>query len=274
MCAPPEQLDEVAARELAVKQGLGVVLSGSIDRQGNGYGISVKVVQTVTGNVIASAQRRASNKDQVLGVATNLVATVRKALGDDASESAQMFAMASLSVTSLDVVRLYVAAREALSNGRFEEARQGALKAVELDPKFGIGYQLLAVASRNLGRRQDAEKYINEAVRYLDGMTERERYSTRGMFYRVTGDYQQCVKEYGDLIARNAANVTAHNQRALCLVELRNMPEALDEIRRAVDILPERAVFRINLALYASYAGDFQTGEREARAVQNLGSPQ
>ncbi|MSO84303.1 MAG: tetratricopeptide repeat protein, partial [Acidobacteria bacterium] len=245
-----------------------------IDRQGNGYGISVKVVQTVTGNVIASAQRRASNKDQVLGVATNLVATVRKALGDDASESAQMFAMASLSVTSLDVVRLYVAAREASSNGRFEEARQGALKAVELDPKFGIGYQLLAVASRNLGRRQDAEKYINEAVRYLDGMTERERYSTRGMFYRVTGDYQQCVKEYGDLIARNAANVTAHNQRALCLVELRNMPEALDEIRRAVDILPERAVFRINLALYASYAGDFQTGEREARAVQNLGSPQ
>ena len=65
--------------------------------------------------------------------------TVRKALGDEASESAQLFAMASLSATSLDVVRLYAAAQDAASNGKFEEARQQALKAVELDPKFGVG---------------------------------------------------------------------------------------------------------------------------------------
>ena len=32
-------------------------------------------------------------------------------------------------------------------------------------------------------------------------MTERERYNTRGMYSRLTGDYQQCVKEYGELIA-------------------------------------------------------------------------
>ena len=59
--------------------------------------------------------------------------------------------MASLSATSLDVVRHYAAAQEAASNSRFEEARQILCKAVELDPKFGIGYQLLAIASRNLG---------------------------------------------------------------------------------------------------------------------------
>ena len=188
---PPEKLDEVAARELAVKQGLGVVLSGSIDRQGTGYEISVKAVHTVTGNVIASAKSRASNKDQVLGVATKLVTTVRKALGDDASESAQMFAMASLSATSLDVVRHYAAAQEAASNNKFEDARQNASKAVELDPNFGVGYQLLSVASRNLGKLQDAEKYINEALKHLDGMTEREKYSTRGFYYRVAGDWPQ-----------------------------------------------------------------------------------
>src|SRR6185436_10767374 len=44
---PPEKLDEQAALELAVKQGLGVVLSGSLERQGSGYGISVKVTRPV-----------------------------------------------------------------------------------------------------------------------------------------------------------------------------------------------------------------------------------
>ena len=83
-----------------------MVLSGSIEPQGRGaYSISVKATQAVTGKVIARAQGRASSKDQVLDVATRLVTRVRRALGDEASESAQMFAMASLSTTSLDVVR-------------------------------------------------------------------------------------------------------------------------------------------------------------------------
>ena len=44
-CSRPRQLDEAAARELALKQGVGVVLSGSIDRRGNGYEISIKAVR-------------------------------------------------------------------------------------------------------------------------------------------------------------------------------------------------------------------------------------
>ncbi len=194
--------------------------------------------------------------------------TVRKALGDTMSESDQMFAMASLSATSLDVVRYYAAAQEAASNGKFDQARDLAAKAVELDPKFGVGYQLLAVASRNMGRLQDADNYADEALRHLDSMTERERYSTRGLFFRVKGDYQQCVKEYRDLIARYSADITGHNQHALCSSKLRNLQGAVDEMRQVVNILPQRVLFRVNLALYSDYAGDFQTGEKEALTIQ------
>jgi tetratricopeptide (TPR) repeat protein len=264
---PPEILDEVSARELAVKQGLGVVLSGSVEPRGSGYTISIKAAQTVTGNVLVNRQARASNKEGVVGTATKLVAAVRNALGDDASESNQLFAMASLSATSLDVVRLYSAAQDAASNGRFDDARQNALKAIKLDPKFGVGYQLAAVASRNLGMLQDAQKYIDEALRHLDGMTERERLTTRGQFYRITGDYHQCVKEYSDLIARYAADVVGHNQVALCSSQLRDLRRAVDEMQQVVKLLPKRVLFRDNLALYASYAGDFTLAEREARAV-------
>ena len=44
----------------------------------------------------------------------------------------------------------------------------------------------MAIASRNLDKQQDAEKYIKEALRHLDGMTERERFRTRGLFYMLT----------------------------------------------------------------------------------------
>ena len=268
---PPEILDEPAAREIAVKQGLDVVLSGSLEPSGGGYRIAVRAVHAVTGDVIATAQGTAPDKERVLSEASRLVTVVREALGDDTSDSAQLFAMASLSATSLAVVQQYALAQEAASNNKFEEARQHALRAVELDPKFGVGWQILAVSSRNLGRLQDAEQYIKEALRHLDGMTERERFSTRGFFYRLTGDYRQCVKEYGDLSARYAADVVAHNQIALCASQLRDLTRAQEEMRRAVELLPNRAVFRLNLALYSNYAGDFREGEQQARRVQQQG---
>ncbi len=62
---------------MRVKQGLGVVLSGSIDRDGDGYGISVKAVRTVTGEVIAEDSDDASNKEEVVEVATRLMTGVR-----------------------------------------------------------------------------------------------------------------------------------------------------------------------------------------------------
>jgi serine/threonine protein kinase/tetratricopeptide (TPR) repeat protein len=266
--APPAKLDDATARTIALKQGVGVVLSGSIDRRGNGYEIAVSASQTVTGKVIASAKNRASNKDGLLGAATKLVTTVRKALGDETSDSAQLLAMKSMSTTSMAVAGHYAAAIEAQSNNKFEEARQAFLKTVEADPNFGLGYQGLALMSRNLGKLDDAQKYTTEALRHLEGMTDRERFAVRGSYYMNTGDFQQCVKEYGELIGQYAADAVAHNNRALCLSKLRNMREAVDEMRLAVKILPKRASFRGNLAVYAAYGGDFQTAEQEAKAQQ------
>ena len=224
--------------------------------------MTVKATRAVTGDVIASATETTSAKDQVLAVITKLAATVRQALGDDTSDSAQRFAMDTLSATSIEVIRDYAAAMDAMSRSRFEEARNGFARAVERDPKFGLAYAGMAIASRNLDNQQDAEKYVREAVRHLDGMTERERYRTRGMFYYLTNDYQACVKEYGDLIARYSADAAARNNLALCLTHLRDMPRAVEEMRQVVKILPNRGLYRENLALYTAYSGDFAAAAR------------
>src|SRR5262245_29600865 len=55
--APPENFDEVAARQLAIKQGLGVVVAASIPGAGTGYEISAHATQPLTGKEIASFSR-------------------------------------------------------------------------------------------------------------------------------------------------------------------------------------------------------------------------
>ncbi len=268
---PPDVLDSAAAREIALSQGLGVVLTGDVERKGGGYELSMTASHAVAGDVIGTFQGDAADKDKVLGVAAKLATEIRDALGDQTSDSAQLFAMEALSSTSLDVVREYAGAMEALSDSKFEQSLAGFSKAVDLDPSFGLAYAGMAIASRNLDKQQDAENYVKEALRHLDGMTERERYRTRGLFYMVTGDQRACVKEYSDLIARYSQDAAARNNLALCSTYLRDMPTALEEMRQVVKILPNRPVYRENLALYAAYGSDFPTAEQEAQKIDPPG---
>jgi tetratricopeptide (TPR) repeat protein len=266
---PPEVLDEKAALELAVKQGVGVVLSGAVTKDGNRFAVSVKAAEAVTGKIISEDNDTASGKANVLGTLTGLADGVREALGDEKSDTSQRFAMETLSATSLEVVRAYAKAMESLSRNQYNDALQAFGEAVKLDPKFGLAYAGMAIASNNLGRTQDAEKYVKEAFGLADGMTERERFRTRGMLYLITNDYQSCVREYGDLIVKYSADAAARNNRALCLSKLRDMPKAVEEMRQVVKILPNRSLYRVNLATYMAYGGDGPGAEQEARAVND-----
>jgi tetratricopeptide (TPR) repeat protein len=270
---PPERLDAAAGRELAVKQGVGVVLSGALTREGTGIGLRLTATESVTGNVILDTSARAPGKDQVMGVATTLGNRVLTALGDDTSDSAQRFATETLSATSLDVVREYAMAMQALSNSQFDDARRSFGRAVALDPNFGLAYAGMAIASANMGQTEEAQNFVQEAIKHVDKMTERERFRTRGMFYYLTNDYEACVKEYGDLLARYEADAAARNNLALCSTKQRDMMAAREQMQRVVEILPRRSLYRVNAALYSAYASDFAAAEQEAMVAQELQDP-
>ena len=265
---PPPTFDEQSAHLLAVNHGLDVVLAGSVARQGTAYTVSVKLTGAAKGEVIREASRRASNKDRVLDETARLITAVRTALGDTTSDEKQLSAMRTMTATRLDVARAYAAAFEAQSDGKPEETIKHLQEAIALDPKTsGLGYQGLAIISRNLDKIDEAKTYIQQALGHLDGMTMREQLATRGVNSIIQGSPERCVQEYGVLLREYAADAIAHNQRALCLSKMRNLRDAVAEMRKAVQLLPKRVMFRGNLAAYSAYGGDFETAEKEARAV-------
>ncbi len=267
---PAATLDESKAQEIAANQGLNVVISGSLDKQDNAYTLSLRAVQAITGKTLVTAEESASNKNQVLFAVTKLGTDVRQALGDATSASDQRFSMETLTVASIEAVHEYSLALDALSSGRNEEAQKDFSQTVDLDSNFGLAYAGLAAATHNLGEQQDAEKYIKQAITHIDHMTERERFRTRAYLYYLTGDTQKCVDEYGTLLAQYPSDTGAYNNMADCSARLRNIPRAVEEVRKAVTILPKRATYHVNLALYSAYGGDFKTAAEEAKVTQQL----
>jgi tetratricopeptide (TPR) repeat protein len=77
-------------------------------------------------------------------------------------------------------------------------------------------------------------------------------------------------KSTAQLANEYPADNAGHHQLAVCYSELRNIPKAVEEARKAADLYPKDALERRNLALFLAYASDFEAAEREARATLQI----
>ena len=268
---PSSQLDANTSRLVAINEGIAATVTGSLSTRGTGYRLSATATDAITNKTLATADVNAANKDELLLDIPKLIAPIRQALGDTTPESVQIEkAAGAFSTSSLAAVHQYGIGMEQLLAGNSEEAVHSFSTAITLDPNFARAYGGMASAYGNLGKTQDAEKYVKLAMEHVDRMTDRERYRVRGLYYYATSNYPKCIDEYGELLKRFPADDSAWANIAACYLSLRRIPEAVTSAQRAVDIVPKGAVQRVVLSFYSSYAGDFDAGQREAQKALEL----
>jgi tetratricopeptide (TPR) repeat protein len=265
------KLDEQAARLVAVNQDVNAVITGEIDLRGDKYDISAVALDAVSGKEIARSEVTVANKQDILKSLPELAAPIRKALGDSTPTSVQFAEVSGgFKAASLEAVHQASIGVDEQFAGKFQEAFDSFQKAAVLDPKLTWAYTGMAAMAQNLGRPEEAVKYMQQAMQYVDNMTEREQYRDRGLYYRVTGDWQNCVQEYTQLVTRYPADRVGQNNLSICYTQLRNAPKALEAARRAVQIVPKGVGPRLNLAFISAFAGDFAGGEKEARTALSI----
>ncbi|MCI0391496.1 MAG: protein kinase [Acidobacteria bacterium] len=264
------RLDESLARLVAARAGINVVVAGTIARQGDGYRMSIKAVDAVTGKEIIAQEIVAANKQEVLAAAGRLAARIRNALGDTTPESVQLAAAETFTTASLEAAHIYAVAQELQWAGKLEEAIRSYSHATRLDPDLGRAYAGMAAVYANLGHLDQAEKYYQMAMARTDRMTEREKYRTRGGYYLLVRNHQKAIEEFSALVEQYPADSGGLTNLPLAYFYRRDMARALEESRRAVEAYPKDVIKRNNGALYAMYAGDFETAIREANKVLEI----
>jgi len=268
---PTDKLDDQSARLVALNEDVNTVITGEIDLRGDSYNVSAIAVDAVSGKEIAKSQIKVANKQDILTSLPQLAAPIRKALGDSTPKSVQFAEVSGgFKAASLDAVHQASIATDEQFEGKFQDAFNSFQKAAELDPKLTWAYTGMAAMAQNLGRPEDALKYMQQAMQYVDNMTEREQYRDRGLYYRIAGDWQNCVQEYIQLVTRYPADRVGQNNLSICYTQLRNAPKALEAARRAVEIVPKGVGPRLNLAFISAFAGDFADSEKETRTALSI----
>src|SRR5262249_42604908 len=112
-------LDEKLGRLVAMREGVSVLVTGSITSEGDRYRISIAALDAVTGKPVAKATAKAEKKDTLLQVGA-LAASIRKSLGDTTPESVQLTAAETFTTNSLAAAHEYALCQTAQFAGRWD----------------------------------------------------------------------------------------------------------------------------------------------------------
>lgn len=196
-----ERLTAEIALEVCRRTNSAGVLSGSIAQIGERYNLTLKAVNCATGELLASTEAQASDKNRVLDVLGKIALEMRRKLGESL-DTVQKYdtPLAQATTPSLQALQAFSLGVKTLTvSGDNAAALLFLKRATELDPKFAGAYQITSGVYWNLGEPILAAASARKAFELRERASEEEKLEIEGAYYlHVTGDWIK-AREIGEL---------------------------------------------------------------------------
>jgi eukaryotic-like serine/threonine-protein kinase len=180
------------ARELCQRTGSAAVLDGSIAQIGAQYLLTLKALNCVSGESLASTEAQASDKSHVLDALGKTASEIRNKLGESLS-TVQKFntPLEQATTPSLEALKAFSSGFEIHTTG--DAAAIPFYKhAIELDPNFALAYAWLGVSFNDIGELSKDIESTRKAYDLRDRASEPEKYFITARFHKVvTGNLEK-----------------------------------------------------------------------------------
>jgi len=153
--------------------------------------------------------------------------------------------------------------------GRIDEAIRTALKAIELQPDYGIGRYNLGNLYASQGRFDLARASFQEAIRLFPNYAEAQ--SNYGQLLAETGDIETSIQYFRKAIELNPSLARAHLNLGVALAREGRIKEAIRSLHEAARLDPDYAEPRNYLANLYAAEGQYDEAARffyEALRIQ------
>ncbi len=205
------RLDLQTAVELARREGIPVVVGGSIDRLGDEFVVTCRLVSARTGETLRIRHAVVERIEDVLGKVDRLYREVRVDLGESIALTDSSAPLDHVTTSSIEALELFSEANVLVQEGKVEDAVRLLEAAVELDSMFAAAMDRLAMHYRQLGRFDRAVYYHERLLPLLDRVTDEERFMILTNFYgqRFEMDYDRAFEYAREWAARYSNNADA-----------------------------------------------------------------
>jgi serine/threonine protein kinase/tetratricopeptide (TPR) repeat protein len=237
------------AREVCQRTSGTAVLNGSIRQIGSKYQLTVKAINCVTGESVASTQVEANDKDHVTNALSNAASEMRKKLGESLATVQRFDAPLEQQTTpSLEALKAHSTGRALREKGDCKGAISFYQQAITLDPNYALGYLSLGACYSNEGEPSLGAENMRHAFELRANVSEKEKLWIESYYYLdVLGDLEkaeQKLRVWGELYPREDK---VPNSLGIIYDKLGDFAKAQAEYRQALELTSNSNVFRNNL---------------------------
>jgi eukaryotic-like serine/threonine-protein kinase len=263
------------ARELCQRTASAAVLDGSIAQIGTQYLLTLKAVNCVSGESLASTEATASDKNQVLDALGKTASEIRNKLGESLS-AVQKFNAPIEQATTPSLEALHAFSLGWAMKGVDDAATVPFFqRAIRLDPNFAMAYAALGNSYLILGETSLAEENTRKAYELLGKVSEREQYYIESHYYEiVTGDLEKARQVYELWAQTYPRDFIPSRSMGLIYAQLGQYDKALVEHLKSLRLRPDARQYA-NVA--GCYLGLSRLQEAQATAdeaqAKELDSP-
>jgi tetratricopeptide (TPR) repeat protein len=238
------------ARELCQRAGSKAYIAGSIASLGNQYVLGLKAVNCQSGDALAEQQVTAASKEKVLDALGEAASKLRGDLGESLG-TVQKFdvPLEQATTSSLEALKAYSLGRKAANEKGPAAALPYHQRAIELDPNFAMGYEVVGGDYASLGELGRASDYFAKAFQLREHASEREKLHIAADYYQnATGELDKAAQTYQEEIESYPRYFAAYGNLGNVYGAQGQYEKAVEVTKQSVRLAPER------LAAYASLA--------------------
>lgn len=231
-------VDEPAGKEIAVREGINLYIVPGISEAGSNYAITSKIVETASGNIVKSQVMYADTRDDILYTLDQLSRKIRRDLGESRYKIAsQDKPLKKVTTSSLEALKLFSQGIDCHLMMDFQCARNYYENALKIDTGFTSAKASLGNILIEHFHQKEGYEIINQAIRNVDNLTERERLG---------------------ILAFHAVNVE------------NNLQKGIDYAIMRTKLYPDDAAALNNLAYYYMRAGMYDEALKKYKATVRI----
>jgi tetratricopeptide (TPR) repeat protein len=231
--SPDVALSDSLARELALREGVKAIVTGSLTKVSGTFTVNVQLVAAQNGEALVAVRESASDSTTLINAVDRASKTLRQRIGESLHDLERMPSLEKATTASLPALRVYSEGQRLVRSGNRSAAVQRFQQSIAIDTGFASAYLGLAMAYGTIGD----EGRACDASEHARANRDRLSFVERSMLIasRAYGqqDYETAIRTYNALAERFPENIAALNNLALAHRDARQFAAAESLFRRA-----------------------------------------
>ncbi len=190
-------------REVATRGGSTHILKGILTRAGDSFRVNTTLQESSTMEIIGSEMVEGEGEGSLHTMVDELTRRIKESFELSEEEIASDYDkdISKITTSSPEAFKYYVEGFKYNSAGDYRRCINYMERVVEIDPEFGLAYNLMGTAYINLGYSSRGREFREKALEFIDRLSVRERYIIEARFYSGSEKtYDKAIEAFNELL--------------------------------------------------------------------------